>query len=544
MDKESAIQQRICAWCNKVMGEKKADKSGQTHGICPDCMKKHFPKDYEALKKEAATYDSWETDQLMTKQLSEREDYGVGVFPHHDYPENSSDVRPWSTSRNQQELWNRFKEWWREKWYGSTKEKNKVGREKPLSATDRYNPSEEQTGTDGFWEYKQTPYAGTSTSPAFFNAMPMSKEAAYTWNYSPLKGGDTQGRLNWLVPAILDQSRVKQDKWDPSPLTDGDLHILKDYVKKGKKTAEELTREKNYYKDWVSGKWTETDKENIKTEVLERVTAAFQARYGKLPPIEEFKAPVRVGDYVKVIDGQFKNFMGYVVKVDRAVSAAHVSLTLFGVDQVVPLPFKHIQITTKPTTPAAVPSEETREYIFVRQELEKLLNGFQPGNWQAFMYGVSPSGSLWQRMAHMYREYAQFKKRYPTLQELMTTLNISNTSASHLIHTLFERAKTAATSEGALKLRQGLDKVAFDEYANHHVSITFEFMQHELKVVCTWDKEDLPAGLSEEQTIARLIAFLEKRLPIGMAEFKNAKVNDVDIPNRMVGIIVPISRKQ
>lgn len=278
MDIESATQKRICAWCEKVMGEKKTEKPGDTHGICRKCMKKHFPEDYAALHKAAATYDSKETDALMTKQLSERDDYrpaGDSNF-FHDYPENSSDVRPWSPSRNQQELWNRFKEWWREKWYGKDEEKRKIGREEPLNREDRFHETEDQSGSEGFWEYKNTPYTGNSQSPTFFNAMPAMK--------------------------------------------------------------------------------------------------------------------------IGTLDAD-----------------------------------------------ASLP--------------------------------IGP-----------------------------------------------------------------IEKAAVNEYANHHVSITFEFMADEIKVVCTWDKEDLPSGLSEEQTLARLVSFLERKLPAGIAHFKNAQVKNVDLINRMVGIIIPIGR--
>lgn len=595
------------------------------------------------LEKEAATYDSQETDELMTKQLSEREDYGVGVFPHHDYPENSSDVRPWSTPRHQQELWNRFKEWWWEKWHGKEKEKRKVGREEPLTREDKFHITEDQTGSEGFWAYKQLPYVGAVDSPAFFNAMPMEKEAAYEWNFSPMKEGEVTGRMNWLIPAILDQTRVKSDKWDPSPLSDGDLAILKNYVKKGVRTDEEFTREKNYYREWHSGKWSNTDKNNIVTEVLERVTAAYMARYNKKPPIPEFRAPFRVGDYVRVTEGEFRNFTGKVTKVDRELSSAYILLTLFGVDSVHPIPFKHLELTQRPPALEEEVAKDTREYVQVQQELENILGKpqFGPGHWQAFMHGISPSGPLWHQMIHKYRSSLLYLKRFPSREELRNTFNKPDSEISKALRTLYERAVLASTTEGALKLRQqelpeqvmpkrkveplpiaspelpgragrpqaiapyvdkfplpqdqfdsillqlppkgrellklyqdrkfptmvelseklgvergavyqyqkqiirlfeGMNKVAINEYANHHVSITFEFMQDEIKVICSWDQQDFPPGLSEEQTLARIMSFLEKRLPVGIAHFRNAKVTDVDLINRMVGIIIPIGR--
>lgn len=197
----------------------------------------------ESVHKAAATYDSWETDNLFTKQLAERDDYGGHPYPH-DYPENSSDVRPWSLPRHQQELWNRFKEWWQKKW---------VGRE-----VDEMPKSENQ-GLGG-------PYVAWKGSPAEVNAMPAMKE-------------------------------------------------------------------------------------------------------------------------------------------------------------------------------------------------------------------------------------------------------------------------------GELK------KEAIDEYANHHVSFTFEFMQDELKVSATWDKQDMPPGLNEEQTLIRIVNFLEKKLPEAFNKFKHARIQDVDLANRMVGIVVPIGAR-
>lgn len=129
----------------------------------------------ESLEKQAATYDSKETDAIMTKQLAERDDYGIGVFPHHDYPENSSDVRPWSPSRHQQELWNRFREWWGKTWKKQKEhdEEGKIGREKGKNSPSRG----EQVGNqgEGFWAYKNTPYVAPTQSPAFFNAMPAMK---------------------------------------------------------------------------------------------------------------------------------------------------------------------------------------------------------------------------------------------------------------------------------------------------------------------------------------------------------------------------------
>lgn len=203
----------------------------------------HLKELIDGIEKRAATYDSWETDKLLTKQLSERDDYGGDPYPH-DYPEISSDVRPWSLPKHQQELWQRFKEWWEKKW---------VGRE-----VDEM-PKSDSSGLG-------SPYVAWRGSPAEVNAMPAMKE-------------------------------------------------------------------------------------------------------------------------------------------------------------------------------------------------------------------------------------------------------------------------------GELK------KEAIDEYADHHISLTFEFMQDELKVSATWDKQDMPPGLNEEQTLARIIQSLEKKLPEAFNNFKQARVEDVDLINRMVGIIVPIGER-
>jgi len=41
---------RICAWCKKEMGEKEVpddSKYEATHGICPDCREREFPKRHD-----------------------------------------------------------------------------------------------------------------------------------------------------------------------------------------------------------------------------------------------------------------------------------------------------------------------------------------------------------------------------------------------------------------------------------------------------------------------------------------------------------------
>lgn len=38
----------ICAWCNKEMGEREGIEGGKSsHGICPSCREKYFPRPNE-----------------------------------------------------------------------------------------------------------------------------------------------------------------------------------------------------------------------------------------------------------------------------------------------------------------------------------------------------------------------------------------------------------------------------------------------------------------------------------------------------------------
>ena len=67
--------------------------------------------------------------------------------------------------------------------------------------------------------------------------------------------------------------------------------------------------------------------------------------------------------------------------------------------------------------------------------------------------------------------------------------------------------------------------------AGNTISLTLEFMKDGLKGTATWDKEDLPPGLSEEQTLAKLIEFLEKNMPKALDQFKHVSVENVDLAN-------------
>uniref|UniRef100_A0A6M3M8Y4 Uncharacterized protein n=1 Tax=viral metagenome TaxID=1070528 RepID=A0A6M3M8Y4_9ZZZZ len=41
----------VCAWCGKDRGSKDGEGlTGTTHSICPDCKKKHFPKNRKMAK--------------------------------------------------------------------------------------------------------------------------------------------------------------------------------------------------------------------------------------------------------------------------------------------------------------------------------------------------------------------------------------------------------------------------------------------------------------------------------------------------------------
>ncbi|HEX7586553.1 MAG TPA: hypothetical protein VF390_02890 [Patescibacteria group bacterium] len=49
---EKKMIKRICAWCNKELGEKEAEGEGATHGICPECAEKNFGKEMPIKKGE------------------------------------------------------------------------------------------------------------------------------------------------------------------------------------------------------------------------------------------------------------------------------------------------------------------------------------------------------------------------------------------------------------------------------------------------------------------------------------------------------------
>lgn len=49
--KEKPTGRRVCAWCNKEMGEAKGLEGITTHTMCPDC-EKLMEKEIEQLEKE------------------------------------------------------------------------------------------------------------------------------------------------------------------------------------------------------------------------------------------------------------------------------------------------------------------------------------------------------------------------------------------------------------------------------------------------------------------------------------------------------------
>jgi len=71
---------------------------------------------------------------------------------------------------------------------------------------------------------------------------------------------------------------------------------------------------------------------------------------------------------------------------------------------------------------------------------------------------------------------------------------------------------------------------------HNSISLTFEFVRDGVKIVCTWDKEDLPPDINEEQVVARIITFLEQNIPQALQEFKSVKMEDVDLKNRTISL--------
>jgi hypothetical protein len=65
------------------------------------------------------------------------------------------------------------------------------------------------------------------------------------------------------------------------------------------------------------------------------------------------------------------------------------------------------------------------------------------------------------------------------------------------------------------------------------------FSKEGLRAVCTWDKEDIPQGLTEEQVLAKIVEFLQQNVPAALVSFKNVQLENVDLDNRTISVRVP-----
>ncbi len=64
---------RICMVCRKDMGTKPAAETGETHGICPECLKKHIEK-REAEKRMAVA------NEELPKSMDEKAADGSALY--------------------------------------------------------------------------------------------------------------------------------------------------------------------------------------------------------------------------------------------------------------------------------------------------------------------------------------------------------------------------------------------------------------------------------------------------------------------------------
>ena len=97
-----------------------------------------------------------------------------------------------------------------------------------------------------------------------------------------------------------------------------------------------------------------------------------------------------------------------------------------------------------------------------------------------------------------------------------------------------------AQKMGALK-DYVIKKMGTDQWGDKHISFTLEFSPKEIKVQCSWDAQDLPAGLSEVETLSRVVSLLEQKLPEAFKHLKSARAEDLDLQNRTVAISIPTS---
>ena len=84
-----------------------------------------------------------------------------------------------------------------------------------------------------------------------------------------------------------------------------------------------------------------------------------------------------------------------------------------------------------------------------------------------------------------------------------------------------------------------IKKMGTDQWGDKHISFTFESSPRDIKIQCSWDSQDLPAGLSEAETLARIVSLLEQKLPEAFKHLKAARAEDLDLQNRTVAILIP-----
>jgi hypothetical protein len=125
------------------------------------------------IEKKAEPIDAQDGEDF-TEELASRDDYGEASHrgdpseAYHDYLGDSANFSGFPLPVNQQELWNRFKDWSDNRKNKKLKQdKDKVGKER----------QPESIG-EGYWSYKNTPYVAPTGQRAEFMAMPAQKEAA------------------------------------------------------------------------------------------------------------------------------------------------------------------------------------------------------------------------------------------------------------------------------------------------------------------------------------------------------------------------------
>lgn len=74
--------------------------------------------------------------------------------------------------------------------------------------------------------------------------------------------------------------------------------------------------------------------------------------------------------------------------------------------------------------------------------------------------------------------------------------------------------------------------------SSNNFSVTVEFKEDGMRILGTWDKNDLPDGLSEEQTLSHIMSFLENNIPNATATLKNVTAESIDLTNRTISLRV------